>query len=54
MRTRSQSRNLHRQQQQAPPAVVGPFNLEELIENPTPPLVPMADNQTMTQLLQVP
>ncbi|GJR87267.1 hypothetical protein Tco_0211278 [Tanacetum coccineum] len=29
MRTRSQSRNLNRQQQQAPPAFVEPFNLEE-------------------------
>ncbi|GKB83906.1 hypothetical protein Tco_0950801 [Tanacetum coccineum] len=54
MRTRSQSRNLHHQQQQAPPAVVGPFNLEEPIENPAPPLVPMADNRTMAQLLQAP
>ncbi|GKF07405.1 hypothetical protein Tco_0041629, partial [Tanacetum coccineum] len=54
MRTRSQSRNLHRQQQQAPPAVAGPFNLEEPIENPAPPLGPMADNQTMAQLLQAP
>ncbi|GJZ60396.1 reverse transcriptase domain-containing protein, partial [Tanacetum coccineum] len=33
MRTRSQSRNLNRQQQQAPPAFVEPFNLEEPIEN---------------------
>ncbi|GJS09687.1 hypothetical protein Tco_0366483 [Tanacetum coccineum] len=36
MRTRSQSRNLHHQQQ-APPAFVEPFNLEEPIENPAPP-----------------
>ncbi|GJV91023.1 hypothetical protein Tco_1538836 [Tanacetum coccineum] len=54
MRTRSQSRNLHHQQQQAPPAFVEPFNLEEPIENPAPPLVPMADNRTMAQLLQAP
>ncbi|GKB95762.1 hypothetical protein Tco_0981899 [Tanacetum coccineum] len=54
MRTRSQSRNLNRQQQQAPPAFVEPFNLEEPIENPAPPVVPMADNRTMTQLLQAP
>ncbi|GJV89922.1 reverse transcriptase domain-containing protein [Tanacetum coccineum] len=54
MHTRSQSRNLHHQQQQAPPAVVGPFNLEEPIENPAPPLGPMADNRTMAQLLQAP
>ncbi|GJW58450.1 hypothetical protein Tco_0105181 [Tanacetum coccineum] len=43
MRTRSQSRNLHHQQQQAPPAFVEPFNLEEPIENLAPPLVPMDD-----------
>ncbi|GJX37483.1 reverse transcriptase domain-containing protein [Tanacetum coccineum] len=54
MRTRSQSRNLHHQQQQAPPAFVEPFNLEEPIENPAPPVVPMADNRTMAQLLQAP
>ncbi|GKB29129.1 reverse transcriptase domain-containing protein [Tanacetum coccineum] len=54
MRTRSQSRNLHHQQQQAPPAFVEPFNLEEPIENPAPPLVPMDDNRTMAQLLQAP
>ncbi|GJX80422.1 hypothetical protein Tco_0328571 [Tanacetum coccineum] len=53
MRTQSQSRNLNRQQQQAPPSFVEPFNLEEPIENPAPPIVPMADNQTMVQLLQV-
>ncbi|GJT42650.1 hypothetical protein Tco_0951365 [Tanacetum coccineum] len=53
MRTRSQSRNLHHQQQ-APPAFVEPFNLEEPIENPAPPVVPMADNRTMAQLLQAP
>ncbi|GKE46037.1 reverse transcriptase domain-containing protein, partial [Tanacetum coccineum] len=51
MRTRSQSRNLHHQQQQAPPAFVEPFNLEEPIENPTPPPVSMADNRTMARLL---
>ncbi|GJS41144.1 hypothetical protein Tco_0566187 [Tanacetum coccineum] len=54
MRTRSQSCNLNRQQQQAPPAFVEPFNLEEPIENPAPPVVPMADKRTMTQLLQAP
>ncbi|GJS63393.1 reverse transcriptase domain-containing protein [Tanacetum coccineum] len=54
MRTRSQSRNLNRQQQQAPPAFVEPFNLEEPSENPAPPVVPMADNRTMAQLLQAP
>ncbi|GKD29150.1 reverse transcriptase domain-containing protein, partial [Tanacetum coccineum] len=54
MRTRSQSRNLNRQQQQAPPAFVEPFNLEEPIENPDPPVVTMADNRTMAQLLEAP
>ncbi|GKA46066.1 reverse transcriptase domain-containing protein [Tanacetum coccineum] len=54
MRTRSQSRNLNRQQQQAPPALVEPFNLEEPIENPDPPVVTMADNRTMAQLLKAP
>ncbi|GJQ90688.1 hypothetical protein Tco_0001827 [Tanacetum coccineum] len=39
MHTRSQSRNLH--QHQAPPPVVEPFNLEEPIKNPAPPLAPM-------------
>ncbi|GJZ85266.1 reverse transcriptase domain-containing protein [Tanacetum coccineum] len=51
MRTRSQSRNRNRQQQ-AQPAVVQPFHLEEPFVNP--PLVPMADNRTMAQLLQAP
>ncbi|GJW24835.1 hypothetical protein Tco_0038646 [Tanacetum coccineum] len=57
MRTRSQSRNLNRPQQQVPPAVVEPFDLEELINNqdpPDPPVVTMADNRTMAQLLQAP
>ncbi|GJV31878.1 reverse transcriptase domain-containing protein [Tanacetum coccineum] len=54
MRTRSQSRNLNRQQQQAPPAFVEPFNLEEPIENPAPPVVTMDDNCTMAQLLEAP
>ncbi|GJR45955.1 reverse transcriptase domain-containing protein [Tanacetum coccineum] len=51
MRTRSQTRNRNRQQQ-AQPAVVQPFHLEEPFVNP--PLVPMADNRTMAQLLQAP
>ncbi|GJV51027.1 reverse transcriptase domain-containing protein [Tanacetum coccineum] len=51
MRTRSQTRN-HNRQQQAPPAIVEPFNLEEPFDNP--PLVPMADNRTMAELLQAP
>ncbi|GJR69297.1 reverse transcriptase domain-containing protein [Tanacetum coccineum] len=54
MRTHSQSRNLNRQQQQAPPAFVEPFNLEEPIENPDPPILTMADNRTMAQLLEAP
>ncbi|GJS03823.1 hypothetical protein Tco_0320331 [Tanacetum coccineum] len=51
MRTRSQTRNRNHQQQ-AQPAVVEPFHLEEPVVNP--PLVPMADNRTMAQLLQAP
>ncbi|GJR67420.1 reverse transcriptase domain-containing protein [Tanacetum coccineum] len=51
MRTRSQTRNRNRQQQ-AQPAVVQPFHLEEPFVNPS--LVPMADNRTMAQLLQAP
>ncbi|GKC92605.1 hypothetical protein Tco_1158047 [Tanacetum coccineum] len=39
MRTRSQSRNLNRPQQQVPPAFVEPFNLEEPIENADPLVV---------------
>ncbi|GJX17123.1 hypothetical protein Tco_0217955 [Tanacetum coccineum] len=52
MHTRSQTRNLHNQQHQAPP-VVEQFNLEEPIENPDP-LAPMDDNRTMAQLLEAP
>ncbi|GKE26500.1 reverse transcriptase domain-containing protein [Tanacetum coccineum] len=55
MRTRSQSHN--RQQQQVPPTFVEPFDLEEPINNqdpPDPPVVTMADNHTMAQLLQAP
>ncbi|GJR03635.1 reverse transcriptase domain-containing protein [Tanacetum coccineum] len=53
MRTRSQSRNLNHQQQ-APPTFVEPFNLEEPIENPAPPVVTMDDTRTMAQLLEAP
>ncbi|GKC41317.1 reverse transcriptase domain-containing protein [Tanacetum coccineum] len=53
MRTRSQSRNLNRQQQ-APSDFVEPFNLEEPIENPAPPVVTMDDTRTMAQLLEAP
>ncbi|GJT49631.1 reverse transcriptase domain-containing protein [Tanacetum coccineum] len=52
MHTRSQTRNLHNQQHQAPP-VVEQFNLEEPIENPEL-LAPMDDNRTMAQLLKAP
>ncbi|GJV66981.1 hypothetical protein Tco_1482490 [Tanacetum coccineum] len=51
MCTRSQTRN--RPQQQVPPNIE-PFNLEEPIENQAPPIVTMADQHTMAQLLQAP
>ncbi|GKB22704.1 reverse transcriptase domain-containing protein [Tanacetum coccineum] len=54
MRTRSQSRNSNRQQQQVPPTFVEPFNRVEPIENQAPPVVTMADNRTMAQLLEAP
>ncbi|GJX43805.1 hypothetical protein Tco_0260481 [Tanacetum coccineum] len=54
MHTRSQTRNLHNQQHQAPPPVVEPFNLEEPLENPPPPPPPMDDQRTMAQLLEAP
>ncbi|GKE90990.1 hypothetical protein Tco_1572085, partial [Tanacetum coccineum] len=55
MRTRSQSHNSNRQQQQVPPTFVEPFNLEEPINNlPDPLVVTMADNRTMAQLLEAP
>ncbi|GJR97447.1 hypothetical protein Tco_0269621, partial [Tanacetum coccineum] len=54
MRTRSQSRNSNRQQQQVPPTFVEPFDLEEPIDNQAPPVVTMADNRTMAQLLEAP
>ncbi|GJU23792.1 reverse transcriptase domain-containing protein [Tanacetum coccineum] len=54
MHTRSQSRNSNRQQQQAPSTFVEPFNLVEPIENQVPPVVTMADNRTMAQLLEAP
>ncbi|GKD47503.1 hypothetical protein Tco_1276479, partial [Tanacetum coccineum] len=52
MHTRSQSCN--RQQQQIQPTFVEPFDLEEPIDNPAPPVVTMANNRTMAQLLQEP
>ncbi|GJY73035.1 reverse transcriptase domain-containing protein [Tanacetum coccineum] len=54
MRTRSQSHNSNRQQQQVSPTFVEPFNLVEPIDNPAPPVVTMADNRTMAQLLEAP
>ncbi|GKD31571.1 hypothetical protein Tco_1242349 [Tanacetum coccineum] len=54
MRTRSQSCNSNRQQQQVHPTCVEPFNLVEPIENQDPPVVTMADNRTMAQLLEAP
>ncbi|GJV39712.1 hypothetical protein Tco_1418152 [Tanacetum coccineum] len=54
MRTRSQSRNSNRQQQQVPPTFVEPFDLVEPIDNQAPPVVTMADNRTMAQLLEAP
>ncbi|GJR01121.1 reverse transcriptase domain-containing protein [Tanacetum coccineum] len=55
MHTRSQTRNLHNQQHQAPPPVVEPFNLEDPFENPPPPPPPpMDDQRTMAQLLEAP
>ncbi|GKA10790.1 reverse transcriptase domain-containing protein [Tanacetum coccineum] len=54
MRTRSQSRNSNRQQQQVNPTFVEPFNLVEPIENQAPPVVTMDDNHTMAQLLEAP
>ncbi|GJU49145.1 reverse transcriptase domain-containing protein [Tanacetum coccineum] len=51
MHTRSQNRNRSRQQQ-SQQAAVQPFHLEEPFVNP--PLVPMAHNRTMAQLLQAP
>ncbi|GKB66353.1 reverse transcriptase domain-containing protein, partial [Tanacetum coccineum] len=54
MRTRSQSRNSNRQQQQVNPTFVEPFNLVEPIENQAPSVVTMDDNRTMDQLLEAP
>ncbi|GJW20612.1 hypothetical protein Tco_0031234 [Tanacetum coccineum] len=51
MRTRSQSRNSNRQQQQVNPTFVEPFNLVEPIENQAPPVVTMDDTHTMAQFL---
>nr|GEW76924.1 reverse transcriptase domain-containing protein [Tanacetum cinerariifolium] len=61
MSTRSQSRN-NLPQQEASPAIVEPLRIElpfqedQFQEDPPedPPEVPMADNQTMAELLQAP
>ncbi|GKC05846.1 hypothetical protein Tco_0997456, partial [Tanacetum coccineum] len=54
MQTRSQSRNNQDHPQQQAPPVVEPFNLEDPLENQDPPVVLMADNRTMAELLQAP
>ncbi|GJV38584.1 hypothetical protein Tco_1411061 [Tanacetum coccineum] len=55
MRTRSRSRNSNcQQQQQVPQTFVEPFDFEEPVENQAPPVVTMADNRTMAQLLEAP
>nr|GEX95530.1 reverse transcriptase domain-containing protein [Tanacetum cinerariifolium] len=58
MRTRSQSRN-NFPQQEASPVIVEPLRielsfLEDQFQEDPPPEVPMADNRTMTELLQAP
>ncbi|GJX41510.1 reverse transcriptase domain-containing protein [Tanacetum coccineum] len=54
MRTHSQSRR--RRQQQVTPTCVEPFDLEKPNnqEPPNPPVVTMADNRTMAEMLQAP
>ncbi|GJR47097.1 hypothetical protein Tco_1315200 [Tanacetum coccineum] len=52
--TKKHTRKKTRREDQIPPPVVEPFNLEEPIENPAPPLAPMDDTRTMAQLLQAP
>ncbi|GKA39445.1 hypothetical protein Tco_0731996, partial [Tanacetum coccineum] len=54
MRTRSQSRRCR--QQQVTPTFVEPFDLEKPNnqEPPNPPVVMMADNCTMAEMLQAP
>ncbi|GKA68857.1 hypothetical protein Tco_0768774 [Tanacetum coccineum] len=55
MRTRSLITVLSTvQQQQVPPTFVEPFDRVEPIDNPAPPVVTMADNRTMAQLLEAP
>ncbi|GJZ23218.1 hypothetical protein Tco_0560677 [Tanacetum coccineum] len=53
MRTRSQSRK--RRQQQVPQTSIKPFDLEKPNNNQEPPpVVTMADNRTMAEMLQAP
>ncbi|GJZ72456.1 reverse transcriptase domain-containing protein [Tanacetum coccineum] len=55
MRTRSQS--CRRRQQQVTPTFIEPFDLEKPNNNqepPNPPVVTMADNRTMAEMLQAP
>ncbi|GKB20309.1 hypothetical protein Tco_0854232, partial [Tanacetum coccineum] len=52
MRTRSQSRR--RRQQQVTPTFVEPFDLEKPNNQEPPPVVTMADNRTMAEMLQAP
>nr|GEW78843.1 reverse transcriptase domain-containing protein [Tanacetum cinerariifolium] len=60
MRTRSRSRSRNNSpQQEASPAIVEPLRielpfLEDQFQEDTPPESPMADNQTMAELLQAP
>nr|GFC80900.1 reverse transcriptase domain-containing protein [Tanacetum cinerariifolium] len=60
MRTRSRSRSHNNSpQQKASPAIVEPLRielpfLEDQFQEDTPPESPMADNQTMAELLQAP
>nr|GFC54108.1 hypothetical protein [Tanacetum cinerariifolium] len=60
MRTRSQSRSRNNSpQREALPAIVEPLRIEfpflkDQFQENTPPESPMADNQTMAQLLQAP
>nr|GFC47229.1 reverse transcriptase domain-containing protein [Tanacetum cinerariifolium] len=58
MRTRSRSRN-NSPQREASPAIVEPLRIElpflkDQFQENTPPESPMADNRTMTELLQAP
>ncbi|GJU37990.1 reverse transcriptase domain-containing protein [Tanacetum coccineum] len=52
MRTRSQSR--YQQQKQIPPIVVESLDLEDLIKDQESPVVTMADNRIMPELIQAP